>query len=44
MCLLGNRHKVAGPYIVRLDRIIADAGLQNRIYFKDPVPNKDMPA
>jgi glycosyltransferase involved in cell wall biosynthesis len=44
MCLLGKRHKAAGPYIARLDRMIADAGLQDRIYFKDPVPNKDMPA
>jgi glycosyltransferase involved in cell wall biosynthesis len=44
MCLLGKRHKATGPYLARLDRMIADAGLQDRIYFRDPVPNKDMPA
>ena len=43
MCLLGKRHKAASPYIARLDQMIADAGLQDRIYFRDPVPNKDMP-
>jgi glycosyltransferase involved in cell wall biosynthesis len=44
MCLLGKRHKAASPYIARLDRMIAEAGLQDRIHFRDPVANKDMPA
>lgn len=44
MCLLGKRHKGAAVYLARLDRMIEDAGLQNRIHFRDPVPNKDMPA
>lgn len=44
MCLLGKRHKGAAPYIRRLDGMIAGHGLQNRIYFRDPVPNKEMPA
>ena len=44
MCLLGKRHKGAAGYIARLDKMIIDAGLQNRIYFRDPVSNKEMPA
>lgn len=44
MCLLGKRHKGATPYIQRLDKMIRDYGLQQRIYFRDPVPNKQMPA
>lgn len=44
MCLLGKRHKGAGRYLARLDGMIEDAGLQDRIYFRDPVPNKEMPA
>ena len=44
MCLLGKRHKGAARYLARLDRMIEDAGLESRIHFRDPVPNKDMPA
>lgn len=44
MCLLGKRHNAASPYIARLHKMIADAGMQKRVYFRDPVPNRDMPA
>ena len=43
MCLLGKRHKGAARYIQRLDQMIIDYGLQNRVYFRDPVPNAEMP-
>jgi glycosyltransferase involved in cell wall biosynthesis len=42
MCLLGKRHKGAARYIERLDRLIADFQLQDRVYFRDPVPNLEM--
>ena len=44
MCLLGKRRKGAAPYLARLDQMIVDAGLESRIHFRDPVPNKEMPA
>ena len=43
MCLLGKRHKGAASYIQRLDRMIREFDLEERIYFRDPVPNKEMP-
>lgn len=43
LCLLGMRHKSTAPYIQRLDRMIQESGLQERIYFRDPVPNPQMP-
>jgi glycosyltransferase involved in cell wall biosynthesis len=43
MCLLGKRHRGAASYIQQLDKMITDLGLQNRIYFRDPVPNMQMP-
>ena len=43
MCLLGKRHAGAGNYIQRLDQMICDLGLQDRIYFRDPVHNREMP-
>jgi glycosyltransferase involved in cell wall biosynthesis len=43
MCLLGKRHKGAARYIERLDRMIAEFGLGERVYFRDPVPNREMP-
>lgn len=43
MCLLGKRHNNKAPYIQRLDRLIQHNRLQERIYFRDPVPNLQMP-
>jgi glycosyltransferase involved in cell wall biosynthesis len=43
MCLLGKRHKSAAGYIARLDGMIRDYGLEQRVFFSDPVPNRDMP-
>lgn len=43
MCLLGKRHKAASQYIARLDQMIATEGLQDRIHFRDPVANRQMP-
>lgn len=44
MCLLGKRHRGAKHYLARLDAMIADSGMAHRIYFRDPVPNREMPA
>jgi len=43
MCLLGKRHKAAANYIAWLDKMIADAELVDRVFFRDPVPNQEMP-
>lgn len=43
MCLLGKRWKPQGEYIRKLDRMISEAGLEERVYFRDPVPNGEMP-
>lgn len=43
MCLLGKRWNPQGEYIRRLDRMIAESGMQDRVYFRDPVPNAEMP-
>lgn len=44
MCLLGKRHRGGNKYLTRLDSMIAESGFSDRIYFRDPVPNRDMPA
>jgi glycosyltransferase involved in cell wall biosynthesis len=44
MCLLGKRWNAANPYIRMLDELIEKFGLQDRVYFRDPVPNFEMPA
>lgn len=44
MCLLGKRHKGAARYLARLDQMIVGAGLEERVFFRDPVPNREMPA
>jgi len=43
MCLLGKRHKNARAYLARLERMIAETELEDRVFFRDPVPNRDMP-
>jgi glycosyltransferase involved in cell wall biosynthesis len=44
MCLLGKRHRGARQYLARLDAMIAASGVAERIHFRDPVPNREMPA
>ncbi len=44
MCLLGKRWKRATAYLERLDTLIRDFDLQERVYFRDPVANFEMPA
>jgi len=43
MCLLGKRFDAANPYIRRLDEMIHSFGLEEKVYFRDPVSNGEMP-
>lgn len=43
MCLLGMRHKGARNYLARLKSSIERYKLANRVFFCDPVPNREMP-
>lgn len=44
MCLLGKRWSGASAYLQRLDDMIGKYNMRDRIYFRDPVPNSQMPA
>lgn len=44
MCLLGKRWKGGSKYLDKLDKMIDDYGLGDRVFFKDPVANSEMPA
>ena len=44
MCLLGKRWNGASVYLRKLDDMIRSFDLQERVYFRDPVPNCEMPA
>lgn len=44
MCLLGKRHRGARHYLAKIDALIAESGVADRIHFRDPVPNHKMPA
>jgi len=44
MCLLGKRWNGASVYLRRLDDMIRDYKLEERVYFRDPVANFEMPA
>jgi len=44
MCLLGKRWSGGSAYIEKLARMICEYKLEDRIFFRDPVPNDDMPS
>jgi len=43
MCLLGKRWGRNNPYLDRLDALIEKYDLSDKVYFRDPVPNHQMP-
>jgi len=44
LCLLGKRHKGHNTYVNKLDMLIKEHNLEERVYFQDPVPNHEMPS